>query len=50
MLTFLKALFSFHPKYGVTLLPLRGVDSFHIYTQGVALGYALLPLQSVNNL
>ena len=42
--------FSFFLVYltdGVTLLPLQGVDSFHIYTQGVALGYALLPLLGV---
>ena len=28
-------------------MPLLGVDSFYIYTQGVALGYALMPLQGV---
>ena len=40
-------LFLVHLTDGVTLLPLQGVDSFHIYTQGVALGYALLPLLGV---
>ena len=30
-----------------TLLPLQGVDSVRIYSQGVALGYALLPLRGV---
>ena len=28
-------------------MPLQGVDSFYIYTQDVALGYALLPLLGV---
>ena len=39
--------FGVHLTDGVTLLPLLGVDSFYIYTQGVALGYALMPLQGV---
>ena len=42
-----RAHFSVHPTFRVTLLPLQGVDGFHIYTQGVALGCALLPLQGV---
>ena len=42
-----RAHFSVHPTFRVTLLPLQGVDGFHIYTQGVALGCALLPIQGV---
>ena len=29
------------------LLPLQGVDTIHQVTQGVALGYGLLPLQGM---
>ena len=31
----------------ITLLPLQGADTIHQVTQGVALGYGLLPLRGV---